>query len=475
MNSLNDPTDTRETAMNTVFLISPSLQPDVQQHIKDNSYGLGLGYLHAVMEEAGYAVTTRCNNNTDRDEADRYFTETFSQIRPDFLLVQIFTMNRVEASRTIRLARELRPQTKIIVGGVHASIFYRQLLENLPIDYIVVGEGEETIIELLAALRGGKGVDTIRGIAYLRDGAVVTTPSRPLLADLDTLPFPRHELFITPERSMACILTSRGCPFKCSFCCLYTISKRKYRVRSVENVVAEVEYILANFPNITTIQVSDDTFTLNQQRAIDFCKEIVRRNIRINFTCSARVKPASKELFDWMERAGFISIGFGLETGSERLMKSIHKNVTQDDVVRAFEMLKDSKMSITTFLMVGFPGETFETVEETVRFVKRLQRIKYYEFQGVARLWVYPNTEVYDIMKAAGAIDDGYWLTDGDVPYFTVENSLEDLDRMVARISLACMTRRQMVTRVLKGVMHPVQSFRSVLPKLLKLRRLILK
>jgi anaerobic magnesium-protoporphyrin IX monomethyl ester cyclase len=461
--------------MNKVFLVSPSLQPDVQQDIIDNSYGLGLGYLHAVIEQAGYDITTRCLNNTAIDDARRQFDEACYGLQPDFLLVQIFTMNRVEAFRAIRRGRELQPQMKIIVGGVHASIYYQQLLENFPIDYIIVGEGEHTIVELLDALRAGTATGDINGIACLRDGIVVATPDRPLLADLDSLPFPRHDLFMTRERSMACILTSRGCPFKCSFCCLYTISKRKYRVRSVENVVAEVEYIIANFPAITTIQISDDTFTLNQKRAIDFCKEIVQRNIRIQFTCSARVKPASRELFEWMERAGFVSIGFGLETGSERLMQSIHKNVTQEDVVRAFEMLKGSKMSITTFLMVGFPGETFETVEETIRFVKRLQKIKYYEFQGVARLWVYPNTEVYDIMKAAGAIDDGYWLTDADVPYFTVENSMEDLDRMVARISLGCMTWRQAGRRLIAVVTNPVNSFREISVKIGKLKTLVRK
>lgn len=460
--------------MNRVYLVSPSLQPNVQQDIKDNSYGLGLGYLHAILEQAGYDITTRCFNNTNTDEARRLFEEAFIRIKPDFLLVQIFTMNRVESFWTIKRARELNPEIIIIAGGVHATIHSRQLLENFAIDFVAIGEGEETIIELLGALRAGADTDSIKGIAFMQAGGVVTTPDRPLLADLDTLPFPKHELFMTPDRTMACILTSRGCPFKCSFCCLYAISKRKYRVRSVDSVVAEVEHIIATFPGITSIQISDDTFTLNHQRAIDFCKEIVRRNIRIKFTCSARFKPASKELFEWMEKAGFTTIMFGLETGSEKLMHSIHKNITKEDVVRTFEMLKDSSMNVTTFLMVGFPGETFETVEETVRFVKQLQKIKYYEFQGVGRLWVYPDTEVYQVMKAAGKIDDSYWLTDQDVPYFTVEHSEQELDRMVIRISLSTMTKRQMARRAINGLMHPVESVRSTLPKIKKVLRILL-
>jgi radical SAM superfamily enzyme YgiQ (UPF0313 family) len=288
----------------------------------------------------------------------------------------------------------------------------------------------------------------VEGIAYCRAGNVITTKERPLIADLDTLPFPKHELFITPERKMACILTTRGCPFKCNFCCLHAISHRKYRRRSAANVVDEIEYIATTFPYIKIIQLADDTFTLDQPRAIQICEEIVRRRINMKFYCSARFKPASRELFKAMEQAGFVSIGFGLETGSEQLMKSIHKNITQQDVLDTFEMLRDTNFNVTTFMMVGFPGETDETVDETVKFIKRLQKIKYFDFAGVARLWVYPGTEVYEIMKSKGKIDDDFWLSDQDVPHYTVDHSPEKLTKMVTRISLSCMTKRQMFRRV---------------------------
>lgn len=461
--------------MAQVYLVSPTLQSNVQEQHKNNTYGIGLAYLHAVIEKAGFSIKTECYNNSDSEFGEKAFTEEFSRLMPEYLLVQMFTMNRVSGFQTIRIARQLKPDVKIIVGGIHATILYDQLLQNFDIDYIVIGEGEITIVELLNALDAGNNINTIKGIAYKRDGSVVVNPERELLADLDSLPFPKHELFITPDREMACILTSRGCPFKCTFCCLHSVSKRKYRVRSVENIVEEIEYIRSTFKNINHIQIPDDTFTLNQQRAIDFCNGIIRRNIKMRFTCVARIKPASKELFDLMEKAGFTDIGFGLETGSEKLLKDIHKSITTDDVVRTFEMLKDSKINVTTFLIVGFPGETHETVNETIRLVKRLQKIKYYEFKGVARLWVYPNTEVYQMMKDAGRIDDNYWLTDKDVPHYTVEHSEQVLDEMVVKISLSCMTKKQMLRRVMNGLAHPVDSIRSTLPKLRKLKRLIFK
>lgn len=157
---------------------------------------------------------------------------------------------------------------------------------------------------------------------------------------------------------------------------------------------------------------------------MDFCREVIRRKIKIKFWCSARIKPASVELFKLMEEAGFKSIGLGLETGSAKLLKSIHKNITREDVIETFKMLKGINMGIHTYLMVGFPGENKSTVAETIDLIKRLQKIKYFEFAGVARLWVYPDTEVYEHLRDAGRIDDSFWLTDKDVPYFTLEHTL---------------------------------------------------
>ena len=231
----------------------------------------------------------------------------------------------------------------------------------------------------------------------------------------------------------------------------------------------EVEAVLRVTPANRHAMV-DDTFTLDLQRAMDFCREIIRRRIKVKFWCSARIKPASAELFELMERAGFVGIGFGLETGSAKLLKSIHKSITREDVIRTFEMLKGRKIAIATFLMVGFPGETDETVAETIDLIKTLQKIQYFEFAGVALLWVYPNTEVYDVLRASGRIDDSYWLTDQDVPFFTLEHSQAELERMVTTITLACQPWRQWVKRILGEFLHPVATSKKFIPRLRKLK-----
>ncbi len=461
--------------MKKILLVSQPLQVNAQAHSKDNSYGLGLAYLHAVLEKEGYEIRTQSYNNWAPAAAAAALEAELSGFKPDFFLVQIFTMNRVESFKVIKKARELLPDACIIAGGVHASIYSAQLLDNFPLDYVVIGEGEATIVELLRTISSSGNLGTVKGIAYRKDGAVVLTPQRPLIEDLDALPFPSHELFIKDEplREMGCILTSRGCPYRCSFCCLHTISRRKFRKRSITNVVDEIAYIVEHFPQIKVLQIADDTFTLDQLRAIGICREIIRRGIKMRFLCSARIKPASLELFKIMEEAGFESIGFGLETGSEKLLLSIHKSITREDVLKTFEMLKGINIRISTYLMVGFPGENTDTVAETIDLIKKLQKIKYFEFAGVARLWVYPNTEVYEVMRASGCIDDSYWLTDKDVPFFTLEHTAEDLERMTTRITLACMPWRQWIKRVFIDLLHPAQTFKKTASRMRKLRQLI--
>lgn len=458
--------------MKKVLLVSPPLQVNAQAHSKDNSYGLGLAYLHAVLEKAGYDIRTLSYNNSEPSASAAAMEAELTGFKPDFFLVQIFTMNRIESFNVIKRARELLPAAHIIAGGVHASIYPAQLLDNYPLDCVVIGEGEATIIELLQVLSSAGDLGVVKGIAYRKNGATIITTQRPLIEDLDSLPFPSHELFIKPEplREMGCILTSRGCPYRCSFCCLHTISRRRFRTRSVKNVVDEIAYIAENFPQIKILQIADDTFTLNQSRAIEICREIIRRGIKMRFLCSARIKPASVELFEVMEKAGFEGIGFGLETGSGKLLKSIHKNITREDALNTFKMLKGRNMRIATYLMVGFPGENDDTVAETIDLIKKLQKIKYFEFAGVARLWVYPNTEVYEVLRASGRIDDSYWLTEKDVPFFTLEHSEEELERMVTKITLACQPWRQWVKRILWEFLHPMETSRKLIPRLRKLR-----
>jgi len=163
-----------------------------------------------------------------------------------------------------------------------------------------------------------------------------------------------------------------------------------------------------------------------------------------------------------MEKAGFKKLMFGLETGSEKLMKSIHKEISQEDVVDLFFKLKKTNFVVTTFLMVGFPGENENTVKETISFVKKLQKIKYSYISGVGKLWAYPGTEVYEIMLKKNLISDNYWLTDKDAPYFTAEHNEETLINF-EKIMLSHLSIQKIFT--LKGFFNQFLSMPTVIIK----------
>jgi anaerobic magnesium-protoporphyrin IX monomethyl ester cyclase len=166
---------------------------------------------------------------------------------------------------------------------------------------------------------------------------------------------------------------------------------------------------------------------LDNDRVIQFCDEIVARNIKIEFTCSAKFKPLKPEMVPRLKAAHFNHVLFGLESGDEAILKRCHKGITQQDAINAFNMFKHSGIRLTSFLIVGLPGETSTTAINTAKFVQKLQRIEYSYFSDIGILTVYPGTEIYENMKNAGKIDDSYWMTEKHVPLFTVENSIEEL------------------------------------------------
>lgn len=425
-----------------VLLATLSIEPESRnENARNAAYPIGLAYVHSALLAAGHEARLLFLNNFGYEEAHADFFATVEEWRPDVVGFQVFSMNRVNTGAAIDRLRENYPDIRIVAGGVHVSIMYRQMVERFPGLIAVRGEGELTLPEVLDSFAGRQSLESVYGIAFWNGSGVTVTPERPLIGDLDSLPDPSHDIFFEsePGRTVAHIISTRGCPFDCSFCCLKLISKRRYRRRDIRRVVAELKNLKARYPRLREVQFHDDTLLLDNARVIEFCRLVIEEGLDLRFTCSARVKPVSAEMFDWMEKAGFTKIMFGLETGSPKLLHSIHKRITPEDVLALFRVLRGRKFDVTTFLMCGFPGETWETIDETVELVKATQRIHYNLVAGVGKLYVYPGTEIYDVMKAAGKISDEYWLADEPTPYFTVEHPLQELmafeDKILENVS----------------------------------------
>lgn len=416
-----------------ILLISHSFEENSRGiYSPDIPYSLGLAYLASFLEKKGHEVKILWLDSFDFSDAHKIIISKINEIKPDVLGLQMFTMNRVSSYRLIEECSSKYPEIKIVVGGIHASALPEQIVGKYKNVMVVVGEGEITFSEFISSFENGeKNIEYIKGLVYGEGGRIVKTGERELVDDLDGLPYPKHEFFFEaePKRTTAHIITSRGCPYRCSFCCLHIISKQKCRVRNIDEVIKEITELKRKYPRLKTIQIHDDSFTLDNNRVIDFCKKIIQGNLRIEFIASTRIKPVSEEMLRYMEKAGFRKIMFGLETGSEKLIRSIHKGINQKDAEDLFRKLRKSNFIITTFLMVGFPGENESTVKETICFVKKLQRLKYNYITGIGKLWVYPGTEVYQIMKNRGALSDNYWLSDKEVPYFTADHDIGTLKR----------------------------------------------
>lgn len=426
-----------------VMLVSPSTF-GIDRRIRFG-YPTGLGYLSAALEAAGHRVTVHDFYGTPWREAGPQLARLLVRESPDVVGLQCLTMNRVAACEAAQLARRTVPRATVVMGHVHASTLYEQILTHYPVDVIVRGEGEVTLVELLAALeRGETDLGAIPGLAFCRDGQVVATPPRPLVDCLDTLPQAHHHHFADyiRETGVAHLIMTRGCPVGCLFCSTTRYWGRRFRRRSPERVADEVEEVVRKF-GARHIHFMDDAFTLHRPTVEAFCREMIRRRLGVTWECSARVNPASAETFRLMREAGCVYVGFGVESGSEAVLARIGKKITRRQICRAFRLATDAGLRTGAFLMVGNPGETLGTVYETLRLLDRLPICDIHaEGYAASMLQIYPNSELYDEVKACGAVDDAYWLTPRRSPLYTLEHAEDRLRLFANRIMVHSWTRQ---------------------------------
>jgi anaerobic magnesium-protoporphyrin IX monomethyl ester cyclase len=409
-----------------ILFIKPSSETPFKETI---SYPLGLLYMASVLEKNNHKVIVKDYFDKPWKKCKKEIIDLIRNYSPDILGLNCWTMNRTACFLISKIAKKINPSCKIIMGGVHASSLYEQILENFPIDAIIVGEGELIIKELAKAWENKKPISRIKGLALKENNKIKFNGCREPIIDLDSLPFPKHELCeeTIKKNKTITMITSRGCPFGCIFCSTPAFWGRKWRARTAKNVADEIEDIKKRFPYVNTIFFEDDEFTVDKQRVIDICEEIIKRKIKINWQCSSRVDTISEEMLIKMKQAGCNEIGYGIESGSKRILEIIEKKITPEKIENAIRLTEKVGLKYTQFLMVGNPGENWETIEETVRFIKKFKKMK---IESVGRLQIYPNTKIYEIAKKQGIIDDSYWLTDKLVPLYTYNHSADELTKM---------------------------------------------
>ena len=334
---------------------------------------LGLSYVAAACEAAG--ATVRIFDFIVSRYTPEKLAAALDSFRPDAVGAASVTMNFHKAAAIIQDVKRYNPEIVTMMGGPHVSFDIENTLRSYPeIDLIVVGEGEQTLSELVPVLNSPEEWERIRGIAFRRDGAVHVTPARALIEDLDALPLPARHL-LPMSRYLALgypvsIITSRGCPNKCIFCLGRKMVGFKGRFRNPKLVVDEIEQILAY--GFTRINIADDLFTANKQRVSALCEEILHRGVKFTWSAFARVNTVDRELLAIMKEAGCDAISFGIESGNSEMLKRIKKGITIEQAREATRICKEAGITTHASFMVGLPGETPETLAETARFAQDL-------------------------------------------------------------------------------------------------------
>jgi anaerobic magnesium-protoporphyrin IX monomethyl ester cyclase len=387
-----------------ILLIDPKVNLPIDVR---SSPSLGLAYLAAVSEQRGDDVRV-----LDMQSDDRSLRQVVAEHPPDVVGI---TATTVQIESAWRVARELRQLTeaRIVLGGPHPTVLPAESVQRPEVDIVVRSEGELTWIDLCDHLEHGESLDELPGITYQREGKVIHNPDRAVIEDVDALPFPAYHLYrmnrysnLQPtldniEGPSYPILSSRGCPYRCNYCS--QILPRGWRARSPESVVSEWRWLVKEL-GAQEIGVLDDSFNIDRRRALEICDRLIAEGlnhvpwIMIN---GIRANLADETLLGRMREAGCIRTAFGVESGNQRILDAvIHKQLTLDQVREAFKAAKAVGMETIGFFIIGLPGETEETMEDTIRFACELDPV----VANFSMATPFPGTVMYDQVLEQGRL-----------------------------------------------------------------------
>jgi anaerobic magnesium-protoporphyrin IX monomethyl ester cyclase len=372
------------------------------RHSAPRYFPLGLGYIAAALRQAGHEVVFL--DPEIQGLSDAALLQRVQQEAPKMVGIGCATPNFLVAHR---LAEHLKRHLDVVtvLGGIHASSVPREILAHHPeFDVLVVGEGEETIVELTAII-DRYGLDPqhlrpVKGIAYHHHGQVVLNSRRAMQADIDTLPFPARDLvgfekYKSPAhlelgKRTANMITSRGCPARCTFCESWRTLGNKFRGHSPAYIVAEIEHLVHTY-GVEHVVFNDDTFTWDMQRAREFCELLMDKHLGVTWFCFSRVDTVTRELLALMKRAGCVSVNFGVESGDEQMLNMMKKGATVAQARQALRWSRELGFKTLASFLFGMPGETRDSIERTINFAIELNpHIALFNV-----LVPFPGTEVY--------------------------------------------------------------------------------
>lgn len=322
--------------------------------------------------------------------------EKIEQEKPDVVGITALTFTIIDVLKTAKIAKQVNPDIKVVLGGPHVNIYPEETLNFPEIDYLILGEGEKPAKDLMDNLDQTENLYNFKGIAFKDNHKIINPGPRELIENLDELPFPARDLIpnkkytsvLSENNPVTTMFSSRGCPFRCTFCNRAHLGKI-FRARSAKNVVDEMEE--CKRMGIGEIFIYDDTFTINRQRVLDICSEIKNRNLKIFWDVRARVDTVDEELLSLMKNTGCERIHYGVEAGTQKILDAMKKGITLEQVEKTFKLTKKIGIQTLGYFMIGSPQETKQDILQTIKFAKKINP----DFACFSITTPYPQTEMY--------------------------------------------------------------------------------
>lgn len=398
------------------------INPPLFMHLDEVNPPLGLAYIASYAWRSGYDCDI-IDANALRKDVDTLIAEVAGKY--DIIGMSVVTIGVPKVMAVTEKLRAKDPSVKIVLGGIHPTVATDSLLKICPnADVLVIGEGEETFLEILKSYDGDRALfenkgklSTIRGIAF-RDvsGATVVNQHRPYIENLDSIPFPAfHKLPMEKYRASVSgyigikggltgfMVTARGCPYQCTFCAspaLWT----KFRYRSARNIKEEIQFLMDTY-HIKQIEFFDDTLTAMPSRLEEVCDFIISRNTPIKWHASSRVTDIRDvNLARKMRQSGCFELKFGIESGDPEVLKATKKKIKVEDVRRAVKICNEVGIKALGYFILGLPGETRETALKTIALANELDL----DLAAFFILAPYPGTEIYNNLMKDGSIREEF-------------------------------------------------------------------
>ena len=417
-----------------ILLVNP---PFHRLHgLEDVFFPIGLGYLASMLDIHGFNVKIYNMENSreqlplkwsDRNLNQKLLTgyesylkalddvnhpvwhelrEVLREEKPDVLGLTAKSPCYPSAKKVAALYKKSNPEGIAVLGGPHATLAADEVIQDGIFNFCVRGEGEQTFLDLCTVIENGtRQFSHIAGLSYPSNGVAHHTFNRGLQTNIDEFPFPAKDLSLFPERypvgAMGHIISSRGCPFRCGYCAQDKLWSRKVRFQTTERTIAEIKE-LKELYGISSFYFWDDSFTVNRKRIVNLCEALIAQGISIIWNCTTRVDLVDEESLGIMYKAGCRNIDVGIESGSERILKLIHKGITIDKVHESIDMIKKAGIQCNAFFMLGFPDETEEDIRLTLDFIRSTKA-------GIIALSIftpYPGCALFDRAKELSLLPD---------------------------------------------------------------------